>query len=324
LAVAWNSVLTTGFFEASGAKRRDRLGWPEEAQPLQLNRMYAIVVGSMHALCLLAFFPYFFSWSGLALGIAGHFVFGMMGIAIGYHRLLTHRGFKCPKWFEYTLAILGICNLQDSPARWVAIHRMHHQHSDKQADPHTPRAGFWWSHVGWVVYQNRNHDSPLQFERYVRDLLRDRFYLKLEAHWRWISIYASHAFLYLLIGFAAGWLWSGTLAGGLQLGLSWLVWGVFVRTVFVWHGTWAVNSVTHMFGYRNYDTKEGSRNQWLIALLTHGEGWHNNHHASQRSAAHGHKWWEIDMAWWTIRALEIVGLAKNVARPAGAPKSVES
>jgi stearoyl-CoA desaturase (delta-9 desaturase) len=114
------------------------------------------------------------------------------------------------------------------------------------------------------------------------------------------------------------------LAGGLQLGLSWLVWGVFVRTVFVWHGTWAVNSVSHMSGYRNYDTAEDSRNQWLVALLTHGEGWHNNHHASQRSAAHGHKWWEIDMAWWTIRALEVVGLAKNIERPAGAPKPVES
>jgi fatty-acid desaturase len=278
----------------------------------------------MHVLCLLAFVPYFFSWSGLVLAIAGHFVFGMMGIVIGYHRLLTHRGFKCPKWLEHTLAILGICNLQDSPARWVAIHRMHHQHSDRQADPHTPRAGFWWSHVGWVVYQNRSHDSPLQFERYVRDLLRDRFYLKLEAHWRWISIYAVHAFSFLLTGFVVGWLWSGALAGGLQLGLSWLVWGVFVRTVFVWHGTWSVNSVSHMSGYRNYDTGEDSRNQWLVALLTHGEGWHNNHHASQRSAAHGHKWWEIDMAWWTIRALEVIGLAKKVERPAGAPKPVES
>ena len=278
----------------------------------------------MHVLCLLAFIPYFFSWSGLALGIAGHFVFGMLGIAIGYHRLLTHRGFKCPKWFEHTLAVFGVCNLQDSPARWVAIHRMHHQYSDKQADPHTPRAGFWWAHVGWVVYQNRNHDSPLQFERYVRDLLRDRFYLKLEARWRWIGVYAGHAFLYLLIGFATGWLLSGTLAGGLQLGLSWLVWGVFVRTVFVWHGTWAVNSVTHVLGYRNYDTTDDSRNHWLVALLTHGEGWHNNHHASPRSAAYGHKWWEIDMAWWTIRALEIVGLATRVARPGGASKPVES
>ena len=324
MAIAWNSDLINSFFEASGAERRDRLDKPEKAQPLQLNRTYAAVMGSMHVLCLLAFVPYFFSWSGLVLAIAGHFVFGMMGIVIGYHRLLTHRGFKCPKWLEHTLAILGICNLQDSPARWVAIHRMHHQHSDRQADPHTPRAGFWWSHVGWVVYQNRSHDSPLQFERYVRDLLRDRFYLKLEAHWRWISIYAVHAFSFFFIGFVAGWLWSGALAGGLQLGLSWLVWGVFVRTVFVWHGTWAVNSVSHMSGYRNYDTAEDSRNQWLVALLTHGEGWHNNHHASQRSAAHGHKWWEIDMAWWTIRALEVVGLAKNVERPAGAPKPVES
>ena len=288
---------------------------PLNAQPLELYRSHAISLGLMHLLCLMALNPYYFSWSGLGLAIAGHFFYGMLGINVGYHRLLTHRGFKCPKWLEHFLAILGICNLQDSPARWVAIHRMHHHHSDQQADPHSPGAGFWWGHLGWVLFRNRDHDNKRHYERYVRDLLRDPFYLKLETRWRWIGVYLGHALLYFLVGFALGWLWTGTAEGGQQLGMSWLVWGVFVRTVFVWHGTWAVNSVTHLFGYRNYDTPDNSRNQWLVALFTHGEGWHNNHHAQPRSARHGHRRWEIDMAWWVIRTLEMVGLAKNVTRP---------
>jgi len=295
--------------------RLTKIEKPEGSLPLRLNRQHAAVLGLLHALCLLALVPWLFSWSGLVLAVAGHFVFGMLGINVGYHRLLTHRGFKCPKWLEHSLAVLGICNLQDSPARWVAIHRLHHQHSDRQPDPHSPHAGFWWGHMGWVIFQNRVHDKPIQFERYARDLLRDRFYLKLAAQKRWIGIYAGHALLFFLAGFILGWSGSGTVTGGLQLGLSWLVWGVFVRTVFVWHGTWAVNSLTHRIGYRNYDTADDSRNHWLVALLTHGEGWHNNHHAQQRSAAHGHKWWEFDMAWWVIRAFESVGLASHVVRP---------
>lgn len=193
---------------------------PLKALPLRLNRPHVAVVVLMHGLLLLAFVPWFFSWSGLALAVAGHFIFGMLGINVGYHRLLTHRGFKCPKRLEHTLALLGICNLQDSPARWVAIHRLHHQHSDRQPDPHSPRAGFWWGHMGWVLFRNRQVDKPIQYERYVRDLLRDRFYRKLAAHNRWIGIYAVHALLFALIGFTTGWLSTGTIAGGWQLAMS--------------------------------------------------------------------------------------------------------
>lgn len=288
---------------------------PEAAQPLRLFTTYAVVLTVVHLAALLCFFPYFFSWSGVALAVVGHFVYGMLGINVCYHRLLTHRGFKCPKWLEHSLAILGICNLQDSPARWVAIHRMHHKHSDHQPDPHTPRAGFWWSHVGWVVYRNREHDRTSHFERYVRDLLRDPFYLKLEMKWRWFGIVVGHALLYYLAGAAVGYALTSTYAGAVQLGLSWFVWGVLVRIVFVLNGTWAVNSVTHVMGYRNYETRDDSRNQWLVALLTHGEGWHNNHHAQPRAAAHGHRWFELDMSWWVIRFLEMVGLATDVVRP---------
>jgi stearoyl-CoA desaturase (delta-9 desaturase) len=169
--------------------------------------------------------------------------------------------------------------------------------------------------MGWLFVQNRDHRDLHCYERYVRDLLRDPFYLRLERNAFWLAIYGLHALVFLLAGTLAGWAWTGTLLGGVQLGLSILVWGVFVRTVFVLHGTWAVNSITHVWGYRNYETTDNSRNSFLVALLAHGEGWHNNHHADQRAASHGHRWWEFDMSWWVIRFLEMIGLAKNVVRP---------
>lgn len=293
----------------------NRLDAPETAQPLTFYWLYAIPLAIIHVLALLALVPQFFSWSGLVLGVLGHFTFGMMGITIGYHRLLTHQGFQCPKWFEYTLAILGICTLQDSPARWVAVHRQHHKHSDEQPDPHSPLVSFLWGHVGWLLYINRDHKDINSYERYARDLLRQPFYLRLERNAFWLGVYVAHALLFLLAGFVVGCWGAGTTTDGWLLGMSWLVWGVFVRTVFVLHGTWSVNSLSHTFGYQNYDTGDASRNNWLVALLSHGEGWHNNHHADQRSARHGHRWWDFDMSWWIIRGLEMTGLVWNVVRP---------
>lgn len=296
----------------NAVKKLDR---PEATAPLTVYWRYAIALGVVHALALLAFVPYLFSWSGVALAIAGHFVFGMMGITIGYHRLLTHQGFSCPKWFEYTLAILGICNLQDSPGRWVAIHRLHHKHSDETPDPHSPLVTFFWGHVGWLLYINRDFKNVHSFEQYVRDLLRQPFYLRLERGNLWLGIFVLHALAFLVAGGATGWLLGGDLDSAVQLGLSWLIWGVIVRTVFVLNGTWAVNSIGHMFGYQNYTTGDQSRNNWFVALIAHGEGWHNNHHADQRSARHGHRWWELDMSWWVICLLERLGLVWNVVRP---------
>lgn len=295
--------------------RRKSLDYPKSTQPIRIYWSYLIALVLVHLLSLLAFVPYFFSWTGVIVGVLGHFVFGMMGITIGYHRLLTHQGFACPKWFEHMLAILGICTLQDSPARWVAIHRVHHRHSDEQEDPHSPLVSFFWGHMGWLFVKNRDHVNVNSYERFARDLLRDPFYLKLERHATWLGIYVLHALALGLAGFLGGWISTGTVAGGTQLGLSVLVWGVFVRTVLVMHGTWMVNSAAHTWGYRNYDTTDESRNNLFVALISHGEGWHNNHHADQRAASHGHHWWELDMSWWIIRGLEKVGIAKNVVRP---------
>lgn len=299
----------------TGPQALSKLDYPEATQPTRIVWSYAIILAGIHLIALLAVIPWFFTWSGLLLAIVGHFTFGMLGVTVGYHRLLTHRGFTCPKWMEHMLAIFGMCNLQDSPARWVAIHRLHHQHSDHQPDPHSPLANFLWAHVGWVVCRHRDLDRTSHYERYVRDLLRDPFYLRLERHGGWFLVFAGHAILFTLAGALYGFFVGGSASEAIRVSASWYVWAVAVRTVFVLHGTWSVNSLTHVAGYRNYETRDNSRNNWFVALITHGEGWHNNHHAQPRAARHGHRWWEFDMSWWVILALEKVGLVKDVVRP---------
>jgi len=284
-------------------------------RPLQVEWGYTTSVVGLHVLSLLVFVPWYFSWTGVVLALLGLPLYGTLGINLCYHRLLTHRGLTCPKWLEHSLAMLGVCCLQDTPARWVAIHRLHHQHSDREPDPHSPLVNFVWAHVGWVLVRNREHARLPFFEQYARDVLRDPFYLRLERNIAWFWVYWAHALVYFLAGLAWGRLARGEWGAGVQLGLSLLVWGVIARTVFIWHTTWAVNSVTHIAGYRNYDTGDDSRNHWLVALLANGEGWHNNHHADQRAAAHGHRWWEFDATYRIIRVLEWLGLATNVVRP---------
>lgn len=276
---------------------------------------YAISFVILHLLCLFAFVPWLFSWTGLILVPLGNYIFCSTGIGLCYHRALTHQGLKMPKWLEHSLAILGVCTLQDSPARWVATHRMHHKHSDEQPDPHSPMVNFFWGHMEWLVRENDALSSLDLYDRYARDILRDRFYYFLERNLMWLWVYLAHAALFFLAGFGIGWATTGETMGGWQFGLSLLVWGVVVRTVYCWHITWGVNSVAHVWGYRNYTTTDNSRNNWIIALATNGEGWHNNHHADQLSAAHGHRWWELDVTWLTIRLLEKLGLATDVVRP---------
>jgi len=288
--------------------------------PSATKKIFWVYAGAfivIHLLALLVFVPWLFSWSGVVVTVLGYYLIGAVGINLGYHRLLTHRGLEVPKWLEYTMAILGVCNLQDAPARWVGVHRMHHQFSDHERDPHSPLVDFLWGHVGWLIYQNQYIGTPDFYDRYARDLLRQPFYMRLEKNIGWFGVYAAHAVLINLAGFLFGWATTGTLMGGLQMGLSWLVWGVFLRTVLVWHVTWSVNSLSHLWGYANYETRDHSKNNWLVALLTSGEGWHNNHHAKPRCASHGHRWWELDFTYWTILALEKVGLAKNVVKVSG-------
>jgi stearoyl-CoA desaturase (delta-9 desaturase) len=288
------------------------LPYPATVDQRSVIWVYAIAFVSLHLLLPLALVPWLFSWTGLLMIPLGNYVFGSLGINIGYHRLLTHRGFRCPKWLERSFIVLGVCCMQDSPARWVAIHRLHHQHSDDQPDPHSPLVSWFWGHMGWLLVENRFFSTITAYERYARDILEDPFYMWLERGKKWIWIVLAQVPVFFAAGFAIGWGTSGVALDGVQFGLSLLLWGVVVRTVFTWHITWAINSVTHLWGYRNYATNDNSKNTWLFGLINNGEGWHNNHHAFPRSAAHGHRWWELDITYLTIRLLAVLGLATDV------------
>lgn len=292
-----------------------RLPLPEGCADRQIIWAYTIGVTVFHLLLPLAFIPWLFSWTGVVSVFLGNYVFCSLGIGAGYHRLLTHRGFQCSKRFEHLLALLGVCCLQDSPARWVMIHRLHHNHSDEQPDPHTPRVSWFWGHMGWLFIENKQLSSVATYEKYVRDLLEDRFYLRLERWGGTYWVYFIHAGLFGLFFFLLGWLLEGNLMGGVQFGASMLVWGVLVRTLYTWHISMAINSFSHMWGYRNYATGDGSRNNWLFALATNGEGWHNNHHADPRSARHGHRWWELDVTYLTLRLLARLGIVWDLVEP---------
>jgi stearoyl-CoA desaturase (delta-9 desaturase) len=276
---------------------------------------YIMGVVAFHLLIPLALLATVFSWWGVLWLPIGNYLFCSMGIGAGYHRLLTHRGYKCPLWFEHALALLGCCNLQESPTRWTVVHRLHHQHSDHESDPHTPLVTWFWSHVGWTFIENRHTTSAETYHNYGRDLLSDPFYVRLERNLLYVWVYFAQFPLFFAAGLAAGYFLTGTLAGSFWVAIQWLLWGVVYRTIYTWHVTWAVNSAAHLWGYRNYDTRENSRNNWLVALGTNGEGWHNNHHADPRTAKHGHRWWELDVTYLTICLWEKLGLAWDVVRP---------
>jgi stearoyl-CoA desaturase (delta-9 desaturase) len=296
-----------------------RSAQPRLPYPAQVSRQilwrYAVPLLVGHSLAMFAFVPWLFSWSGAALLWVGIYFYGGVGIDLCYHRLLTHRSFRCPLWLERFFVLVALCCLEDAPASWVATHRQHHNESDHEEDPHSPLVNFFWSHLGWLLVDNSAVRCTNAFDRYARDILRDPFYMKLQRSFLPIWIYLVHALLYFAAGFGVGCLFSGTLLAGVQLGLSWLVWGCILRTVCVWHISWSVNSLSHVFGYKSYETGDNSRNNWLVAFLTSGEGWHNNHHQDPASASNRHKWWEFDLIFAFIEVLEKFGLATNVVRP---------
>ncbi len=291
----------------------DRLPLPDRVVRGKLRWPYASAVVVLHLLALPAVLPWMFSWTGLVAMLVGVHVFGQ-SINLCYHRLLSHRSARVPKWFERALVVVALCCLQDTPARWVATHRFHHNHSDEQDDPHSPLVTFIWAHLGWLIIRNPETDQIATYRKYAPDVLGDSFYLRLEKTRLWVWIYVAHALLYLTAGFAVGWALGGGW-NGLRFGLSLLVWGVFVRTVVVWHITWSVNSLTHLFGYSNYETGDHSRNNWLVALLTVGEGWHNNHHHDPASASNQHRWWEFDVTYYELKLLERFGLVTDLVPP---------
>jgi sn-1 stearoyl-lipid 9-desaturase len=256
-----------------------------------LNRITTVAMTSFHVLAVAAFF--FIDYGAMLTAFALYVISGGFGIGMAYHRLLTHRSYKTYKWVEYLLTLCGTLALEGGPIFWVATHRIHHQRSDREGDPHTPREGGWWSHMGWIIFGEGLHHDASVLARYVPDLARDKFHV-------WLS----------------NWHWTSNVAVGLVLlafgGVPYVLWGIFFRTTFGLHCTWLVTSATHMWGSRRYATRDDSTNNWWVAALSFGEGWHNNHHAHPTSARHGLAWYEFDFNWIGISTLKALGLAWDV------------
>ncbi|KAL0010682.1 hypothetical protein SO802_005790 [Lithocarpus litseifolius] len=253
----------------------------------------ASVVLAMHCLCLFA--PFQFNWSALLVAVALYVVTGLFGITLSFHRNLSHRSFKVPKWLEYFFAYCGVQALQGSPIDWVSTHRYHHQFVDSERDPHSPTAGFWFSHMSWL-FDTTSMNERCGGPNNVGDLQKQPFYRFLE------KTYIIHPIALVALLYCLG-------------GLPFLVWGMGVRVVWVYHITWLVNSACHVWGKQPWKTCDLSRNNWWVALLSFGEGWHNNHHAFEYSARHGLEWWELDMTWYIVKLLQAIGLATDVKVP---------
>jgi fatty-acid desaturase len=253
--------------------------------PVWLTTFFIVAfhVGALAALFL-------FSWKAFLVAMGLWWVAGGFGVGMGYHRLLTHRGYKTPKWMEYLLTVCGTLALEGGPIFWVATHRKHHQNTDKEGDPHSPRDGGLWAHVGWLLTGETMHNDAANLLPYVPDLRKDKFHVWI-SRWHWVPITVL-GFVLLVLG---GW--------------RFLLWGIFFRTVLGLHSTWLVNSATHMWGSRRFPTNDTSRNSFWVALLTFGEGWHNNHHAHPQSPRHGVTWYELDFNWYGICILQTLGIA---------------
>ncbi len=255
-------------------------------------------VTGLHLGALLAFVPAYFTWQAVAVCVLLHWLTGGIGICMTYHRLLVHRSFTPRfKWMEYVMTAIGCSASEGGAIGWVSDHRRHHAHSDDEHDAHSPSRGLGWAHMLWWMTPDITADhTPEYYARWSPDLNADPAHVWLDKY-HFLFPVALGASLYAIGG------------------MPWLVWGCFVRSVFVLHTTWLVNSATHVWGYRTHQTRDTSTNLWWVALLTYGEGWHNNHHAYQTSARHGMRWWEIDMTYIALRLMSMVGLVHSLKLP---------
>ena len=273
--------------KTASASQRGQVHWTKG------NWGSATFLVSSHLAAVAALF--FWSWPAVITAVIFYWITGSLGIGMGYHRLLAHRGYKVRKPVEYFLVTCGTMALQGGPIQWVTTHRIHHAHTDQPGDPHTPRDGRWWSHVGWILWGTAQNHSESTLVRYAPDLIKDRYY-------RWLTrlYYVPLLVVGVLLLAFGGW--------------SVMLWAVFLRLTLMLHATWFVNSATHLWGRTRFETGDDSRNSWWVALLTFGEGWHNNHHAHPTSARHGLRWYELDLNWLGIRTLQFLGLAHGIKR----------
>lgn len=233
------------------------------------------------------------SWTAIPITIVLWWISGSLGIGMGFHRLLTHRGYKTPKAVEYFLTLCGLLALEGGAINWVVTHRIHHANTDADGDPHSPRDGSWWAHMGWILRGTAQQHNEITMRRYAPDLMKDPVHRFMN------NVYFVPLIISGMVLLAIG-------------GWPLMFFGVFLRVTVGLHFTWLVNSATHLWGTRRFQTTDDSTNSWWVALLTFGEGWHNNHHAHPRAAKHGLTWYEIDFNWYGIRALQLLGLAKRI------------
>jgi stearoyl-CoA desaturase (delta-9 desaturase) len=250
-----------------------------------------VVIVLFHVGAVAALFM--FKWQALLVAVLLWWVSASLGVGMGFHRLLTHRAYQTPKLVEYFMTFCGTLALEGGPIYWVVTHRILHAYADAPGDPHTPRDGGWWSHMGWVFRGTAQQYDRSVVAHYAPDLVKDRFHVWLNRLY-WLPL--------IILGLAL-------LALG---GWPYLMWGIFLRVTFNLHATWLVNSAAHMWGSRRFATRDDSRNNWWVALLTFGEGWHNNHHAHPTAARHGLAWYELDLNWWGIRVMQLLGLAQGI------------
>lgn len=258
-------------------------------QKIHWNTIAAVTI--FHILAVVAVFT--MSWQNFAAVFITWWIAGSWGIGIGFHRLLTHRGFTTSRWMTRFLATCGTLAVQSGPIAWVTTHRIHHAFTETERDPHSPRAGTYWAHIGWIFRGTAQVHSEATLQRYSPDLMKDPFLRFLDRYY-YLTPIVIGGVLFAIGG------WTMMLAG------------IFLRTVIGWHFTWLVNSATHLWGSRRFETRDDSRNNGFIAAVTFGEGWHNNHHAHPRSAKHGLTRREFDINWVQICGLEKLGLVDNV------------
>jgi sn-1 stearoyl-lipid 9-desaturase len=262
-----------------------------KAEDKSINWHTAAFMAIFHIGAVAALFM--FNWKAMVAAIVLWWISASLGVGMGFHRLLTHRGYKTPKLVEYILTLFGLLALEGGAVNWVVTHRIHHAHTDGPGDPHTPRDGGWWAHIGWMLKGTAQSHDKEEMIRYAPDMMKDKFHVLFNRIY-WLPL------VVLAIGLLAfgGW--------------AFVLWAIFFRVTFNFHATWLVNSATHMWGRRRFATRDDSTNNWWVALLTFGEGWHNNHHAHPTAARHGLVWYEIDLNWWGIRTLQFLRLASGI------------
>jgi sn-1 stearoyl-lipid 9-desaturase len=272
-----------------------------QSERLQIVWVDTIFIVGIHILAfiglacgILGYIPQFFGLNNILAFLLMYYITGCLGITLGYHRLVTHKSFETKPWIEFILVVCGLLALQSNPINWAGDHKTHHNHSDQLEDKHNSKKGFFWSHMQWLFYK---HDTSEQEQRIRENLLKNPNLRLLNSNVLMIVLQLVLAAALYQIG-----------------GIGMVIWGVLLRIVWVWHITWLINSATHKWGYRWFETDDNSTNNWITAILGYGEGWHNTHHAHESSPRHGLAWWEIDLTWYHIWLLQKLGLAWNLKK----------